>query len=169
MPSPILLIIEALVLITILWCLNTLFMGKGAEYFPTTPRKLRKMFEFANITNNDMVYDLGSGFGSLTIKASKIAKKAVGIEYDYIRYTISKLRETDKAKFIRGDLFEQDISDADVVFLYLRQRTNQKLKSKLSKLKKGTKIISNTWTFEDWKPIKQDKKLKVYMYIIGES
>jgi 16S rRNA A1518/A1519 N6-dimethyltransferase RsmA/KsgA/DIM1 with predicted DNA glycosylase/AP lyase activity len=165
-----LLVIKSVILFVLLWMFYTRF--KGAEYSPTTKKKASKMLQFAKVTDDDIIYDLGSGFGGLVIEAGKKAKKAVGIEYDPIRYIVSKIRAwiiNSKARFKRGDLFKENIKDASVVFLFLKQKTNQKLKPKLIQLKKGTKIISNCWTFEKWKPTKLDKKLKVYMYEIGKS
>lgn len=160
-----------LILFLLLWLAYTRF--KGAEYAPTTRKKAEKMIEFAKITGKDIVYDLGSGFGGLAIRAGKKSKRVVGIEYDFLRYLISLARVNLKGlkniKIIRGDFFKQDWSDADVVFIYLKQKTNQKLKSRLERLKNGTRIVSNTWTFEKWKPVKKDNNLKVYSYIIGKS
>lgn len=162
------LIIYALVLI---WLIYT--RGKGAEYAPTTSKRARKMIEFGKITKKDVVYDLGSGFGGLALKAAENAKQVKGIEYDLIRYLTSKIRAKIKGvkniQFIRGDLFNLDINDADVVFLFLKQRTNQMLKSKMKKLKKGTRIVTNMWTFEGWNPIKKDWEKGIYLYIIGKS
>jgi predicted RNA methylase len=161
----------AIFLLFLLWLAYTRF--RGAEYSPTTKIRAKKMFEFANISRRDIVYDLGSGFGGLVIQAAEKAKKVRGIEYDYLRYLISKLRasfrKTKNIKFIRGDFFKERIDDANVVFLFLKQNTNQKLKEKLKKLRKGTRIVSNRWTFENWKPIKKDDQNKVYLYVIGIS
>lgn len=164
-------IIAFLLLFLAFWLFYTRLIG--SEYGPTTKRKAKRMIEFAKITKKDIVYDLGSGFGGLAILASKNAKRVVGIEYDFLRYAFSIIRAffhgAKNLRFIRGNIFEQNISNADVVLLFLKQKTNQQLKSRLVKLKKGTRIVSNTWTFEEWKPARQDKKLKVYMYVIGKS
>lgn len=164
-------LVSSIFLIFILWLFYTRF--KGAEYGTTTRKRAKRMIEFANIKRKDIVYDLGSGFGGLAILASKKAKKTIGIEFDYLRYLISKLRilifNRKNVKFIRGDFFKLDWNNANIIFLFLKQKTNQKLKQKLKKLKKGTRIITNRWTFDNWKPIRQDKKLKVYVYIIGKS
>ena len=164
-------IIAFLLLFLAFWLFYTRLIG--SEYGPTTMKRARRMIEFAKITKKDIVYDLGSGFGGLAILASKNAKKVIGIEFDILRYFFSIIRAffhgARNAKFIRGNLFKQDISNADVILLFLKQKTNQKLKAKLKNLKKGARVVSNTWTFENWKPIRQDKKLKVYMYVLGES
>ena len=145
----------------------------GSEYGPTTAKRARRMIEFAKISKEDIVYDLGSGFGGLVIMASKNARKAIGIEFYSLRYAISIARAffhgAKNVKFIRGNLFKEDISDANVILLFLKQKTNQKLKPRLLRLRKGTRIVSNLWTFEGWKPARQDKKLKVYMYVVGKS
>ena len=166
---------ELIALFIILFLAFWLFYTRliGSEYGPTTAKRARRMIELAKITKKDIVYDLGSGFGGLAIMAAGQAKKVVGIEFDILRYFFSIIRAffhgARNAKFIRGNLFKQDISNADVILLFLKQKTNQKLKAKLKNLKKGARVVSNTWTFENWKPIRQDKKLKVYMYVLGES
>jgi len=145
----------------------------GSEYGPTTAKRARRMIELADVKKKDIVYDLGSGFGGLVIMAARQAKEAVGIEFDSLRYAFSVARAffhgAKNVKFIRGNLFKEYISDANVVLLFLKQKTNQKLKPKLLRLRKGTRIVSNLWTFEGWKPARQDKKLKVYMYVVGKS
>jgi len=165
------LVIAFLIMFLAFWLFYTRIIG--SEYGPTTMKRARRMIEFAKITKKDIVYDLGSGFGGLAIMASRQAEKVIGIEYDFLRYFFSMLRAffhgARNAKFIRGNLFKQNISKADVILMFLKQKTNQKLKANLKKLKKGTRIVSNTWTFENWKPARQDKKLKVYMYVVGKS
>ncbi|MBI2046758.1 SAM-dependent methyltransferase [Candidatus Pacearchaeota archaeon] len=165
------LVIAFLILFLAIWLFYTRHLG--SEYGPTTMKRARRMIEFAKITKKDIVYDLGSGFGGLAIMASRRAKKVVGIEYDFLRYFFSIIRAffhgARNVGFIRGNLFKQGISNADVIFLFLKQKTNQKLKAKLKKLNKGARVVSNTWTFENWKPARQDKNLKVYMYVVGEE
>jgi tRNA U38,U39,U40 pseudouridine synthase TruA len=57
-----------------------------------------------------------------------------------------------------------------VVILFLWGKTNEKLKEKLQEeLKPGTRIVSYVWKFKGWKPVKIDRKERIYLYIIGES
>jgi SAM-dependent methyltransferase len=164
-------VLEFIYLFLVLWLLYTEIKGAGYAY--PNPKKARMMIKFANIKKSDIAYDLGSGFGGLVFRAAKHAKKVIGIEYDPLRFLISlfraKISNRKNVKFIRGDLLKQDFSDATVILLFLRQGINQKLKPTLSKLKKGTRIVSYIWTFEGWKPIKEDKKLRIHMYVIGKS
>lgn len=154
-------------ILLLLWLAYTYLFG--AEYFPTGNKKIEKMLKMAKVTRKDIVYDLGCGTGNLVLEASKVCKKAIGIEIDPIRYAIAKLNilihRRKNAKIIFGNFFNKDISDADVILLFLRQKSNNQLKEKLKKIK-DLRIVSHYWKFSGWKPVKQDKKLKLYLYKI---
>ena len=57
---------------------------------------------------------------------------------------------SDRATFIKADLFETDLSKADVITMFLLPSINMKLRPKILDLKPGTRIVSNTFTMEDW-------------------
>jgi ribosomal protein L11 methylase PrmA len=90
--------------------------------------------------------------------AQKFGARAVGIDIDPRRIAeatanAKAAKITDKVRFIEGDLFEADISEATVVSLYLLTRLNEKLKPKLmSDLKPGTRVVSHAFDMGDWKP-----------------
>jgi hypothetical protein len=59
-------------------------------------------------------------------------------------------------RFEENDLFEADIREASVVTLFLLPHVNLKLRPKLlQELKPGTRIVSNTFDMDDWKPEKE--------------
>jgi predicted RNA methylase len=133
---------------------------------------MEKMLEFAKLKKSDIVYDLGCGDARLIVAASPKVKKAIGIEIDPLRFLISwlkvKILGIKNARIIFGDFFRTDLHEADVIFLFLRQKTNDRLQKKFIKeLKPGTRIVSHYWIFHGWKPIKQDKKLRIYSYRIN--
>ena len=155
----------------LLWLSYTRILG--AEFYPTTRRKMQRMLDFAKLKRKDVVYDLGCGDGRLVIAAARSCRKAIGIEIDPIRYFISNLKikflGLKSAKIVIGNLFNRNLKDADVVFLFLNQKSNNKLQEKLSKLKKGTRIVSHYWIFKGWKPVKKDEKLRIYLYAVGKD
>ena len=57
---------------------------------------------------------------------------------------------TDRATFVKADLFETDLSKADVITMFLLPSINMKLRPKILDLEPGTRIVSNTFTMEDW-------------------
>ena len=134
------------------------------------------MLEMAEVNSRDIVFDLGSGDGRIVIEAAKNCHaKAVGIEADPLRVFWSRLKITfsglrNQVKIIWGNFFNQDISEASVITLFLSDYANEKLKSKfIRELKPGTRIVSYVWIFEEWKPIKVDKIERIYLYKIGQS
>ncbi len=134
----------------------------GAPYVPMEADCVERILEMAEVGENDVFYDLGSGDGRLVIGAAMRGAKAIGIETDwfrvlYSRFWIALLRLGRKAKIVHGDIFKKDLSDATVVCTYLLQRTNNKLQEKLEKeLKKGTKVVSAAFIYKGWKLLKKD-------------
>jgi len=128
-------------------------------FVPTPNEVVDKMLEMAKVTSKDTVYDLGCGDGRIVITAAqKYGVRAVGIDIDPKRIAeatanAKAARVTDRVRFIEGDLFEADISEATVVTLYLLTRLNEKLKPKLLKeLQPGTRIVSHAFDMGDWAP-----------------
>ena len=121
-----------LIFIILLWFSYTRIFG--AEFFPTTSTKMKKMIEFAGIKNNDTVYDLGCGDGRIVLAASKKCKKAIGIEIDPLRFIISwikvKLTKTKNAKIIFGNFFNMRV-------LLLKEVKNLGRKGEIVKVKNG--------------------------------
>ena len=113
------------------------------------------MLEIARVTADDYVIDLGSGDGRTVITAAKLGAKALGIEYNPDMVALSKenaIKEgvSEKAEFIKADLFETDFSKATVITMFLLPEINLKLRPKLLDLKPGTRIVSNTFTMGEW-------------------
>lgn len=169
-----LLIIVAIAVIFVFWVIWTDIIGAGWE--PTSKILVQKMLEIAEVNSEDVLYDLGSGDGRIIIEAARrYNANAVGIEADPLRYFWSKLMillygVNQKVKVIWGNFFNKDITTATVVTLFLSSKANQQLKTKLqNELKPGTRIVSYYWTFHGWDPVKEDRKDKIYMYIIGKT
>lgn len=131
--------------------------GKDVIWVPTPDALVKKMLEIAKVTPKDNVVDLGSGDGRTVIAAAKLGANAVGIEYngDMVELSRKKAQEegvSDKAKFIQADLFQYDLSNADVITMFLLPDINLKLRPKILDLKPGTRVVSNTFTMGEWSP-----------------
>jgi len=129
--------------------------GKDVVWVPTPQALVDKMLEMAKITPQDYLVDLGSGDGRTVITAAKRGTRALGIEFnpDMVEISIaSALKEgvAEKAKFIKADIFESDFSQATVVTMFLLPAINMKLRPKLLDMKPGTRIVTNSFTMEDW-------------------
>lgn len=131
--------------------------GKDVVWVPTPYELANKMLEIAKVSPDDFVIDLGSGDGRIVIAAAKLGARALGIEYNQDMIELSRKNATKegvsaKVKFVQADIFEYDFSQATVVTLFLLSEINLKLRPKLLDLKPGTRIVSNTFTMDDWEP-----------------
>jgi len=128
-------------------------------YVPTPQNVVDRMLELANVSEDDIVYDLGSGDGRIVITAAQTyGARGVGIEIDSQRVQEARKNAeeagvADLVEFRQGDLFEADISEATVVTLYLLPSVNLKLRPKLfDELAPGTPVVSHDFDMDGWKP-----------------
>jgi hypothetical protein len=129
--------------------------GKDVVWVPTPQTLVNKMLDMAKVTPQDYVMDLGSGDGRTVITAAKRGATALGVEYNPDMVELSKRNATEagvngKATFVKADLFETDLSKATVITMFLLPQINMKLRPKILDLKPGTRIVSNSFTMEDW-------------------
>jgi ribosomal protein L11 methylase PrmA len=120
------------------------------------------MLQVANVTKNDIVYDLGCGDGRIPVTAArKYGARGVCIDIDPQRIkeaneNVAKNNVGERVRVMNADLFATDLSEATVVTLYLLPSLNVKLMPKLMKeLKPGTRIVSHAFDMGDWKPEKE--------------
>ncbi len=129
--------------------------GKDVIWVPTPEELISAMLDMAKLTPNDYLIDLGSGDGRIVIAAAKRGARALGIEYNPDMVELSKRNAqkegvSDKASFIRGDIFEFDFSQATVLTMYLLPDLNLKLRPKILEMKPGTRVVSHAFTMGDW-------------------
>ena len=129
--------------------------GKDVVWVPTPQAVVDKMLDMAKVTPKDFVMDLGSGDGRTVITAARRGADALGIEYNPEMVELSKRNAaaagvSARARFEKADLFETDFSRATVITMFLLPSINMQLRPKLLDLKPGTRIVSNTFTMEDW-------------------
>jgi cyclopropane fatty-acyl-phospholipid synthase-like methyltransferase len=147
-------------------------------YVPTPPEVVDAMLAMAQVTDKDVVYDLGCGDGRIPVAAAqKYGARAVGIDIDPVRVgeakaNVQKAGVGNKVTILNEDLFTADISDATVVTLYLLPSLNLKLLPKLkSELKPGTRIVSHSFDMGDeWVPEQKQQVdgRMIYMWTVGK-
>lgn len=133
--------------------------GKDVIWVPTPNSLIDRMLRMVNAGPNDKLVDLGSGDGRIAIAAARDFKvaSAIGIEYNPAMVTLSNRNATDqgvaqRVKFVQGDIFTTDFSDATVVTMYLLPAINLRLRPKILDMKPGTRIASHAFTMGDWRP-----------------
>ncbi|MCC7124310.1 MAG: class I SAM-dependent methyltransferase [Acidobacteria bacterium] len=129
--------------------------GKDVVWVPTPDALVEKMLDLAKLTPQDVLMDLGSGDGRTVIAAAKRGSRAVGIEFNpdmvaLARKNAEAAKVSDKATIEQGDLYEADLNRAQVITMFLLPSINMKLRPKILDLKPGTRIVTNSFTMEDW-------------------
>jgi ubiquinone/menaquinone biosynthesis C-methylase UbiE len=148
--------------------------------FVQTPLEVaKKMLDLSQIKPGEVLYDLGCGDGRLIILAAKdVGAKSTGIELredlvERARTEIKRLNLEDKVKVIQGNFFDVNISDANVITLYLTSSANERLRPKLeAELRPGARVVSHDFKVPGWKPIGVYDELlghTIYTYRIGEQ
>ena len=132
--------------------------GKDVIWVPTPDEMVTKMLATANVSSDDLVYDLGAGDGKIAIAAARqFGARAVGIEFNPDMASLAQ-RNAERAgvggkvKIIRGDIFVEDFTQANVVTLYLLPDLNLRLKPIIQKMKPGTRVVSHSFDMGDWEP-----------------
>jgi precorrin-6B methylase 2 len=132
---------------------------KDVPYVVTPPRTIDAILELGEVSDKDVVYDLGSGDGRIVIAAArKYGARGVGIEIDPALVKIA--RDNTQAQGVdhlvdikQEDVLAANISDATVVTLYLNSAINLMLKPKLwNQLRPGARVVSHYFPIKGWEP-----------------
>lgn len=147
--------------------------------FVRSPQQIvDRMLQLADVSNLDVVYDLGSGDGRIPITAAQEhGARAVGIEIEpdlvqEARQNAKMAGVADKVEFRQGDLFEADFSDATVVTLYLLPDVNTRLRPMLfEQLEPGTRVVSHGFDMDNWEAdhVVQVENTFLYLWTIPEE
>ena len=143
-------------------------------FAPSKEEEVIKALKLADIGENDVVYDLGSGDGRILLKAIEKfgTKAAIGVEIDPHLVNVSRALAKkkgleEKVVVIHDDLFRVDLSKADVVTLYLSPWMNSLLRAKLEReLRPGARVLSLRFKVPGWHPIEvlRSGNRRIFLY-----
>ena len=129
------------------------------RFEPSPIEVVERMLQLANVTADDVVYDLGSGDGRIVIlAATRYGARGVGVEIDpqlvaFSRREAKRSRVDHLVTFVNADALTVDVSAATVVTLFLTRQGNLLLRPKLHReLRLGTRVVSYAHDMGDWAP-----------------
>lgn len=141
-------------------------------YVPTPVAVVDKMLEMAQVKRGDYLIDLGCGDGRIVVAAAKrFGARGLGIDLDPVR--IDEARKNARSagvessvEFRVGDLFEADLSAANVVTLYLLSSVNRRLRPQLwRQLRVGSRVVSHAFDMgEEWPPEQTERVSGAVVY-----
>jgi len=144
-------------------------------YVKTPQNVVEATLRLADTKPRDILYDLGSGDGRIVIAAVRDfgVKKGIGVDLNPERVTESRTKAraagvADRTRFILGDVFKFDFSEATVLTMYLLPEVNLKLRPKVLAMKPGTRVVSHQFKMGRWAP---DKHVRVgtdhvYLWVV---
>jgi tRNA G37 N-methylase Trm5 len=148
----------------------------GAPWVPTPITTARKMLQMAGVKPGEVVVDLGAGDGRLVVIAAReFGATGIGVEIDPLRCllanaVIALFGVRERARVHHGNMYSFDVSEADVVVLYLLQGTNQRIKNRLSEeLRPGVRVVSHTFSVSGWVPFALDDRRGIFAYEVGKT
>lgn len=134
-----------------------------APFVPSPIVVVERMLKLADLKAGEVMFDMGAGDGRTVIMAAKnFGARGVGIELreDLAKKALSGIHEnglSDRVTIVNGDMFNVNLTAADVVFLYLTTSANEKIRHKMENdLKKGVRVVSHDYEIIGWKPEKTE-------------
>ena len=143
------------------------FAGTDAPYVPTKNDRIKQALLLTGLKKGETFYELGSGDGRVVLQAALMGAIAFGIEQSWIRVLYSRYKawreNLNTAHFVHGNIFNQNLRAANVVFIYLLPQGVEKLHLKLKKeLQQGSRVITQTYHFTSWQPVKKESNFWLY-------
>lgn len=155
--------------------------GQEVPYVQTPHKVVEAMLRLADVTKDDVVYDMGSGDGRIVISAARdFGARGVGVEIDPKLVAESYrwaawAKVTDRVRFVQQDLFKTDLTPATVVTLYITRELNLRLRPKLLReLRPGARVVSHRFDMGDWVPTRyirvpgEGGDIEVYLWVVPE-
>jgi SAM-dependent methyltransferase len=148
----------------------------GAPWHPLSDENINRIIKFASLKPGEKFYDLGSGDGRVLIAASKKRfVRGVGVEIDPIkvwlsRYFVITEKLSEKIRIHRGNMFDFDVSQADVIYLYLTHQALDRLFPEiLDRMKPSARIICYRFCIRNLEPTKVNKDQNLFLYTLNKG
>ncbi len=138
-------------------------------FVPTSDSSLQTMIKLANIRTGETACDLGAGEGKLVIAMGKMGAIVDGYEIDAKRAQTATQRVKaegldDRVRIYHQNFWNAPLNNYDVIMLFGITRIMPRLEKKIMKEgKKGLRVISNVFTFPNWKPKEKEDNILLYV------
>ena len=155
--------------------LRQILINNSAPFFASNKKIINRVIDEIEMQPGMTIYELGCGKAKFLKKLRKKYPeqnlKLVGIENFIFPLTLLKIQNRIFQYNIQirdEDIFQTDISEADVIYCFLNVEAMKKLKPKLLfQTKSGTKIISYQFSIPDTEPekvIQHSPRNKIFIY-----
>lgn len=142
---------------------------RGSAPIPSRHSTVKRMMAVAAVKPGDRLVDLGSGDGRILFHAAARGAECVGFEINPFLCWYTRLRafvtRTSGVQVLQSDLWKADLSQADVLTIYMVPQYMPRLKAKVqAEMKPGSRIVAAVYPFPDWEP--QQRVENVFLYML---
>jgi hypothetical protein len=146
-----------------------------SPYVPSDQNNVERMLRLAQLRDDDVVVDLGSGDGRIVLTAARMNKKLRGWGVDIDKELVDKANEearamgvADRVQFFHRNAFDADLSGATVIAMWLWPEFQRLLRPQiLAQARPGTRVITNLWDLGTWPPDEEDMEpQRVAMWVV---
>jgi hypothetical protein len=138
------------------------------------PVNVERMLELAQLRNDDVVIDLGSGDGRIVIGAALANPNVRGIGVDIDAKLVAEATHAaqqkgvhERVRFVRENAFDADLSQVSVIFMWLWPELQTMLRPKiLAEARPGTRVVTNVWDLGSWLPDAEDPQAPIKLWIV---
>jgi cyclopropane fatty-acyl-phospholipid synthase-like methyltransferase len=151
---------EILAVVIVVFFSSPMWAQDTIPFVPSPMVVVDRMLELAEVTKDDLIYDLGSGDGRILIQAAKrYGARGVGIDMNPTLVEQARRKATEESvshlvQFRAADGLTVDISEATVVTLYMFKWFNNQMRPKLQRLKMGSRVVAHDFDIDEWVPDK---------------
>lgn len=146
---------------------------QGAPWVPTWNRDLSRIRRLAGLKKGESFVELGCGNARVCrgVKKHHPDVDVTGVELSLLQFGIGWLQNQFARSGVNiklANAFKQDLTDTDVVYLFLMPETYEKIRPKFeTELKPGARVISYVWPIPGWEPVAVDQthdSPKLFLY-----
>jgi SAM-dependent methyltransferase len=143
-------------------------------FVPTPMEVVERMLTLADVKKGEFLIDLGCGDGRIPVTAAKkYGARGLCVDLDPTRIKEANERVKnegvgDSVEVRQQNLFDTDITKADVISMYLLPELNRRLRPRILDLRPGTRIVSHAFDMGEWKPDQEENVngRRAYLWIV---
>ena len=141
----------------------------------STPESVERMLKLADLRDDDVVIDLGSGNGLIPLTAARMNRRLKGRGVDINANLVDESNQEakrqgvgDRVRFEHLNAFDADLRDATVVTMWLFPELMRLLRPViLERARPGTRVLTSTWDLGTWPADKTDSDgTPIYLWIV---
>jgi hypothetical protein len=141
----------------------------------STPESVERMLRLADLRDDDVVIDLGSGNGLIPLTAARMNRRLQGRGVDINANLVEESNQEakkqgvgDRVRFEHRNAFDADLREATVVTMWLFPELMRLLRPMiLERARPGTRVLTSTWDLGTWQPDKSDTDgTPIYLWIV---